>query len=447
MASAEQQPRNAVEATEDWANERVSMADRHSTMSIVAARMGFTVSATDLLYGVALGLYFPFWTALLIALGSSIAISVVSILCGLMGQREGITTALCMRATFGREGVRLPAFAIAIISAGFAGYSTGITVNVLPGDSDLTNFVYCVVLGVLYTGICIIGFGRGLTWVGRIAVPLMLGMVLVATVAALDHAGGWDGIVSGEPVQAGELTILAMVGLGINKWMTGATVTPDVMRFGKTRSSVYSSTLAEFMVGNFGFNLLGIIVGLGVGIGDLGQAFTVIGVGTLAVAAVFVQGFPHEVNNMYAASLAGRTAAGLPRLYINLISGVIVIGVAYYGVSQGILDSFLGYLGWLGYVIPLIPGILIADYFLVRRRSYGSDIDQVGAFNLRAVAAFGIGLGINLILGLTFDDTVWRALPVLGFVLYLLFSIPQLRRAWSKTADVATPSVEVPQAR
>ncbi|HET7328867.1 MAG TPA: cytosine permease [Nocardioidaceae bacterium] len=441
MASAEHRPRNAAEATEDWANDRVSMSNRHSTLSIVAARMGFTVSATDLLYGVALGLYFPFWTALLIALGSSIVISVVSILLGLMGQREGITTALCMRSTFGREGVRLPALAIAVISAGFAGYSTGITVNVLPGDSDLTNFLYCVGLGVIYTAICIIGFGRGLTWVGRIAVPLMLGMVLVATVAAVNHAGGWDGIVSGGPVQAGELTVVAMIGLGINKWMTGATVTPDVMRFGRTKSSVYTSTLAEFVVGNFGFNLLGIIVGLGVGIGDLGEAFAVIGVGGLAVAAVFVQGFPHEVNNMYAASLAGRTAAGLPRLYINIISGLIVIGVAYYGVSQGILDSFLGYLGWLGYVIPLIPGILIADYFLVRRRSYGADLDDMGAFNLRAVAAFAVGLGINLVLGLTLDDTLWRALPLLGFALYLLFSVPQLQKAWSRT-DIAAPLPE-----
>lgn len=443
MSSAEQQARSAVEATEDWANERVSASDRQSTMSIVAARMGFTVSATDLLYGVALGLYFPFWTALLVALGSSLVISVVSILAGLMGQREGITTALCMRMTFGREGVRLPALAIALISAGFAGYSTGITANVLPGDSDLSNFLYCVVLGTIYTLLCIVGFRRGLTWVGRISVPLMLAMVLIAAVVAIDHAGGWGAIVSASPAQAGGLSVAAMFALGVNKWMTGATVTPDVMRFGRTRGSVYSSTLAEFMVGNFGFNTLGIIVGLGVGIGDLGEAFEVIGIGALAVAAIFVQGFPHEVNNMYAASLSGRTAIGIPRLYINIVLGLVVISVGYYGVSQGILESFLGYLGWLGYVIPLIPGILIADYFLVRRRSFGTDIENVRAFNLRAVGAFAVGLGINLYLGLALDDSLWRVLPVLGFVLYLLFSIPQLKKAWARTG-IPTPPEDIP---
>lgn len=51
------------------------------------------------------------------------------------------------------EGVRLPALAIAVISAGFAGYSMGITVSVLPSDSDLTNFWHCVVVCIVYTAI------------------------------------------------------------------------------------------------------------------------------------------------------------------------------------------------------------------------------------------------------------------------------------------------------
>lgn len=427
MTEQDQAPEaSVVESTEDWANSRVAMSERHSTMSIVAARMGFTVSATDLLYGMALGLYFGFWTAILISLISSAIVSIVSILGGLMGQREGMTTAMCLRETFGREGVRAPAMVIAVIGVGFAGYSTGITANVLPGDSDLINLVYCVALGAIYTLICIVGFQYGLTWVGRISVPLMIVMVAVAAVFAVSHAGGWGEITSATPADAGSVTVAAMIGAGINKWMQGATVTPDVMRFGKNKASVYSSTLAEFMVGNFGFNTLGIIVGLGVGVGDLGQAFTAIGIGVLATIAIFIQGFPHEVNNMYAASLSGRTATGLPRLYINIISGILVIAIAFYGVSQGILESFLGYLGWLGYVMPVIPGIMIADYFLVRRRRYSVDVSRIEAVNVRALSALVLGIGIHLVLGLSLDDSVWRALPVFGFVLYLLFSIPQL---------------------
>ncbi|MPZ95119.1 MAG: hypothetical protein GEU96_09450 [Propionibacteriales bacterium] len=435
MSPVDRRTQSAVEATEDFAAARLPESERRSTLSITLVRMGFTVSATDLLYGISLGLFFPFWTALLIALGSSVIVSAVSILCGLIGQRERITTALSMRLTFGRDGSRLPALVIALLSAGFVGYSTGITAGVLPGgDSAGIGLVYCVVLSIMYTTISIVGFGRGLTWVGRISVPLMLVMVLIAVVATVNHAGGLGTIVGSTPARAGEVTALAMFALGVNKWMTGATVTPDITRFGKSAATVYTTTLAEFIVGNFGFNLLGILIGLGVGVADMGEAFSIIGVAGLAAVAIFVQGFPHEVNNMYAASLAGRTALDLPRLFINVAAGAMAAALAFYGLSQGILTSFLTYLGYLGYAIPLIPGILIADYFVLRRMRYELSIADAGAVNWRAVAAFFVGLTINLYVGLVLDDALWHALPFTGMVLYLLFSVHMLRVATPERA-------------
>lgn len=426
---AEDQARRAAEATEDYAASRLPETERRSTLSITLVRMGFTVSATDLLYGISLGLFFPFWTALLIALGSSVVVSAVSILCGLIGQRERVTTALGLKLTFGRDGSRLPSLVIALLSAGFVGYSTGITAGVLPGSGEVwVGLLYCVGLSAVYTALSIAGFSRGLTWVGRISVPLMLVTVVIAVVAAVAHAGGLGAVVSSEPVRAGEVTVLAMFALGVNKWMTGATVTPDITRFGKNARTVWTTTIAEFVVGNFGFNLLGIILGLGVGVADMGRAFTIVGVGVLATVAIFVQGFPHEVNNMYAASLAGRTALDLPRLAINVGAGVMAAALAFYGLSQGILDAFLTYLGYLGYAIPLIPGIFVADYFVVRRGRFDVDVTAVERVNRRAVAAFCVGLVVNVVLGFGFDDELWHALPLTGAALYLLFSIPMMRR-------------------
>ncbi|MGP3769391.1 purine-cytosine permease family protein [Streptomyces sp. SDT5-1] len=420
--------RRAAAATEDFADERLPPGSARPTLSIMMVRMGFTVSATDLLYGMSLGLFFPFWTALLIALGSSLVVSAVSILCGLIGRRERITTALGLRAAFGRGGSRIPSFVIALLSAGFVGYSTGITAGVLPGGRDpWLGLVYCVVLSAAYTAVSILGFSKGLTWVGRISVPLMLATVLIAVVATVRHAGGLGAVVGSEPVRAGEATALGLFALGINKWMTGATVTPDITRFARNDTAVWTTTIAEFVVGNLGFNLLGILLGLGVGESDMGAAFGVVGVGALATVAIFVQGFPHEVNNMYAASLAGRSAFDVPRIAVNGVAGLLACGLAYYGLTAGILDAFLTYLGYLGYAVPLIPGILLADYFLVRRGSYDLSEAAVAAVNWRAVAAFSVGLAINVVLGFVAGDELWHVLPLSGAVLYLLFSLPQLR--------------------
>jgi cytosine permease len=397
--------------------------------------MGYTVSATDLLFGMSLGLYFDFWTALYVALLSSIAICAVSILVGLIGQREGLTTALITRMTFGREGSRIPSLVIAAISVGFVGYSTAITADVLPGKGHAYWLVYIVALSVAYTLLSSVGFAKGLTWVGRISVPLMIIAVLVAVVAAINHAGGWSQIVNGAPAQPGKLGIVTMIALGTAKWMQGATVSPDITRFAKGASAVYTTTIAEFLIGNLGFNLLGIILGLAVGTGNMGQAFNTVGVGALATIAIFVQGFPHEVNNLYAGSLAGRNALDIPRLYVNLASGVLAAALAYYGLTQGLLQSFLRYLGYLAYAMPLIPGIMIADYFFICRGRYSRQVADADAVNWRAVAAFVIGLGINLYLGLVANDALWHTLPVIGFVLYLLFSWRQLMAAWSKPAS------------
>ncbi|GAA1917156.1 cytosine permease [Streptomyces durmitorensis] len=437
-------PRTVSEATEDFAASRLPESERRSTLSITLVRMGFTVSATDLLYGMSLGLFFDFWTAVAIALGSSLVVSAVSVLCGLMGQRERVTTAIGMQLTFGRDGSRLPSLVIAVLSAGFVGYSTGITAGVLPGGDDpVTGLVYCVLLSAVYTALSIIGFGKGLTWVGRISVPLMLAAVLVAVVATVRHAGGLGAVLASDPVRGGEVTVLAMFALGVNKWMTGATVTPDITRFGRTPGTVWTTTLAEFVVGNFGFNMLGILIGLGVGLGDMGDAFAVVGVAGLAAVAVFVQGFPHEVNNMYAASLAGRSALGLPRLVVNVLAGLLGAGLAYYGLSAGILDAFLTYLGHLGYAIPLIPGILIADYFVVRRGRYDLDLAQVSRVNWRAMAAYFGGLGVNLWLGFGLGDELWHALPLTGALLYLALSARQIRAA----RDAAATAPAQPRSR
>src|SRR5665213_2936231 len=199
----------AVYVTEDYAASEVPQSAQRSTLSVTLVRMGYTVSATDLLFGMSLGLYFYFWTALTIALVSSIAICVVSILTGLIGQREGLTTALVTRLAFGREGSRIPALVIAIVALGFVGYSTAITASVLPGDSHGIKLTYIIVLSAVYTVLSTVGFGKGLTWVGRVSVPLMVVVVLIAAGASVNTAGGWNAILTADPAAINTATTIS----------------------------------------------------------------------------------------------------------------------------------------------------------------------------------------------------------------------------------------------
>jgi cytosine permease len=423
---------------EDYADGRVPESQTQRTWDISLVRMGLTVSASDLVFGYTIGLYFGFWQAVLISLVISLVIAVVSVGMGMIGFRERITFALTTRFAFGREGSRLPSLVMAVVIALFYGYILGITVAVFPGANNTgVQLVYCIVLGAIYLVISGFGFAKGLKWMGRVGVPLMVALVVVADVLTITHAGGFGAILDAQPQKAGGIALAALVGSGISKWMAGATISADITRFGRSASSVWTTTLAEFVLGNFGFNLLGLILGLGLRTSDLGAAFGIIGLTWLASIAFFVQSVTVETNELYAASLATANGAGLSRRTTNLIVALLGVAIGFYGVSQGIIASFLTFIGYLGYALPVIPGIILVDYYVVHRMNYSMALDRLPAVNVRAVAAFFVTVAINIVTGVM-GDSFWHVLPLFGGIVYLLFSIPQTAAAWRSAPLAAT---------
>lgn len=420
---------------DDYSLRTVPESEIKSTWDISLVRMGFTVSASDLVFGYTLGLYFSFGNALLVALTYSLIIAVVSVLMGIIGVRERVTFALSSRLAFGRDGSRLPSLLMAVVIAAFYGYILGITVDVFPKIGSAGPILYSALLGVVFLAVSGLGFQRGLRWCGRVGVPLMILLVVVANIATVVHAGGLGAIVHAKPKHAGEMSVAAIIGLGLNKWMAGATVTADLLRFGRDTRTVVITTVAEFLVGNLGFNLLGLIMGLGLGQSQLGAAFGLIGITWLATVAFVVQSLTVEMNELYAASLAASNALGLRRPMTNVIVGVAGIGIGYWGLSQGIISSFLTFIGYLGYALPAIPAIIIADYFIVQRMRYPTGLRGVPAVNWRAVAAFALTIGVDVYLGVVLDDTFWHTLPLIGAAIYLLLSIPVTVRNFREAAQ------------
>jgi len=428
-------PAGGALAVEDYASARVPASQLQRTWDISLVRMGLTVSASDLLFGYTIGLYFGFVQALLISLLISAVVAVVSVGMGYIGVRERITFALSTRFAFGRQGSRVPSLLLAIVIALFYGYVLAITVVVFPGaQNPVLQVVYCVVLGAIYLVISSIGFARGLTWMGRIGVPLMIVLVVIADILTLVNIGGFGALIDARPAQAGMMSFAAILGAGISKWMAGATISADITRFARNGSAVWITTIAEFIVGNFGFNLLGLILGIGLKTTDLGAAFGLIGLTALATIAFFVQSVTVEVNEIYAGSLAATNAISVHRTVTNVIIGVIGVVVGIIALAAGVGASFLAFIGYLGYALPVIPGIILADYYIVRRASYAGDLNRLPAVNWRAMAAFLVTIVLNILVGVLLKDAFWHVLPLFGAVVYLLFSIPQTIAAWRAPA-------------
>jgi cytosine permease len=415
---------------DDYSLRRVPKSALQPTRDIALARMGFTVSASDLAFGYAMGMYFSFGMAIWLAFLYSMLVSIVSVLMGIIAIRERTSFALTSRFAFGRQGSRLPSIVLAIIIAVFYGYILGLTVAVFPNSGWIARLGYCLVLGVLYFSISALGFSRGLRWIARIGVPLMIILAVVADVATIVHIGGLHALVSATPKLAGHMTAAAMVGLGVSSWIAGAAITPDLLRFGRGPNAVVTTTIAQYVVGNFGFNFLGLILGLGLGSMDLSKAFGLIGLGWLATITLVIQSITVESNELYAASLAMSNALGLRRNVTNIAIAIAGIAIGFYSVNAGIINSLLKFIGYIGYGVPAIPAIILADYFLVQRMSYPAGLAGVPSVNWRAIVAFFATVGVSLYLGLGLHDGFWHTLPLIGAVIYLLLSIPQTWKNW-----------------
>lgn len=405
---------------EDFARAAVPTSERHGALDLSLTRMTLTVTASDLIFGYTIGIYFDFTTAIIVAACSCAIITVFSTLTGLVGYRERTTFAVVSRHAFGRVGSRLPSAVSALISTGFCGVILATTIDVFPARSVVTDLIYTLVLGVVVCFACNLGFANSLRWLGRIGIPITLALVIFADVVVVMHSGGWSAIMHTKPAHAGEMTFAAMLALGVTKYMNGVTTTPDLMRFGRNLRSVPISTIAQFMVGNLGMNVLGLILGVGLGAADLGKAFSLIGLSILATILFAVQGIASNTNQLYSAGLAVSNLINARRWVINIVIGVVGAALCFTMLRLGVISTLLSYLSYIAYAIPGIPGVILADYLLFRRWRHGSDRPSQPAVRWEGLTAYGVTVVISIYLGVAFHDVMWRSLPLLGSAVYVL---------------------------
>jgi cytosine permease len=151
-------------------------------------------------------------------------------------------------------------------------------------------------------------------------------------------------------------------------FIVGAVITPDMSRFNRSAKDVVKQTVLGITLGEYVIGLIGVLLALALKTNDVVAIVTSTSgfIGTLIVITATL-----KINdwNLYAASLgivnfADRTMKRkLHRGAVTLTVGLIgtVLGAA------GILGHFTDFLILLGVVFPPIAGIMVAEYFVVRK--------------------------------------------------------------------------------
>lgn len=352
---------------DDYALSRVPSGARYSWWSVAVQRFGQISALSQFLLGATLGFGMGFWQAFLALTLGAVILEVVAVFVGVIGVREGLSTSMLARWTgFGRAGSAVIGLAIGISLIGWFGIQSAVSAQGLASlVGVLPEWGWSLVFGLLVTAIVLWGFGS-MAWTAYVTVPAFLILVGWSIISELSRHDVGALVASAPP--GPQLTLLQGTTLVAGGFIVGAIVTPDMTRFNRSVADVVKQTLVGVTLGEYVIGMAGVLLAHAVGTSEITTIVTssVGWVGILVIVAGTI-----KINdwNLYSSGLGlvnfvgtvlGRKVhRGAATAVIGLLGSVLA--------AAGILDAFVDFLTVLGVVFPPIAGIMVAEYFVVRR--------------------------------------------------------------------------------
>lgn len=429
-------------------------------MGMVHSAFGFSVLGGMIAGGMSA------WQALFVVLIANLIQLVLMILTGRVGSRFGIPFAVWARSAFGTYGANVPALLRGFVAIGWFGvqsYLGATAINALLGAvfsgwKEFDGVVAGVaanlwVAMIVYWSLNFLIIRHGMETVRRFegwAGPMVFVVMVPLLIWSIDKANGLGPVFheTSKYGTTGDFIIhgfLPGVALFISaSWATMVLNLPDLTRFARSNRAQVRGTVIGLPLATIVFYGMAAIIVSGTQ-AHTGQllwnpsdvlvaidipAFTIVGAILIAVATMSVNLAANIVSPAYdITNLA-------PRIFTfkRAASLAIVLGFVYmpWKLMES-PDTLFRVLNNVGAVIGPATGILIADFYLIRRGRL--DVDELyrrnsrywarGGFNLLTLGVLAVGT-IVCLLGQVVDaidwtyEYAWFVGLGLGFVLHLL---------------------------
>ncbi len=410
------------------------------------------------------------WQALLTIFLGNLIVLIPMTLNAHPGTAYGIPFPVLLRASFGIRGANVAALLRGLVACGWFGIQTwlggaaiyatlAITFGIEAPDSPgVTALQLACFFGFWAVNVLFIWNGmESIKWLEKLSAPFLLLVGLLLMIWAVTKAGGFGPVFA----SSSPATPVSWVGFGagltamVGFWATLSLNIPDFSRYAKSqRAQIIGQSIALPTTMTF-YSFVGIVVtGATVVIfgeaiwnpvdvvGKIGSkplsavALVILAVATLSTnIAANVVSPANDFSNLAPRKISFRTG-GL----ITAVIGIAIRPWRLVAYPDGYIFSWLiGY----GALLGPIAGIMIADYFVLRKKHLdiqhlyqtGGIYTYTAGFSLAALAAFALAVLPNLpgflaqtgvIAGthpflITLYQQAWFVGFGLAFALYLLF--------------------------
>lgn len=369
----------------DFSLQAVPNESKKGFISMFPVMLGFTFFSASMWTGGTLGTGLKINQFLLAVFLGNLILGVYTCLLAYIASSTGLSTHLLARYSFGEKGSYLVSFLLGITQVGWFG--VGVAMFALPVQkvTGINLYVLIVIAGILMTGTAYFGM-KALTILSMIAVPAITLLGGFSVTKAISSIGGMSELFKIEPTQT--LTISVALTMCVGSFISGGTLTPDFTRFSRNRKVGVVTTLVAFFIGNSLMFIFGAVGAAVAGEADISEVMFRQGI---IIPAIIILGFNIWTTNdnaLYASSLGFSNITKVPKNKIVIFNGLLgTLGAIY------LYNNFVGWLTLLSSLIPSIGGIIIADYFFVKRMEYKNlDQNNFNNINVKAIGAWVIGV-------------------------------------------------------
>ena len=353
-------------------------------------------------------------------------------LAGVVGSEHGIPSMVGLRPSFGQRGSYLPSLINVVQLVGWGAFEIVIMAQ---ASSRLSGPILGLASYPIWTVgwaaiVILMALGGPLVvvrqWLEKIGIWLVL--LTISWIAVYAMTRGNLGSIWARPGD-GSLGFAQAIDLVVAMPISWLPLVADFNRFAKDSRSSFAGTVAGFGVANVLCYALGALLILVLPSTDLVGSIMTVAFGAAGLALLLGDETDNAFADVYSSAISIKNVVpGLPTRAL-----VAAVGGTCLALALTVdLASFQGFLYLVGSLITPLFGVLFADYFLLRRRSYTSEelypLDLGGRLpwgvNPVALAAWAAGVGAYL--GeTTYVHWLGGTLPSLGVSMaaYLLVSL------------------------
>ncbi|MDC3413781.1 cytosine permease [Aquibacillus sp. 3ASR75-11] len=293
---------------------------------------------------------------------------------GFIGAKTGRSSSVIARTSFGASQARfIVGLTIFVVSLGWWALQTSVAGNSIAAmfGIDYTSqwgiwAIITIIAGLLFAIPSIIGYGS-MKWTDYIAVPAGLLLVVLAIYLAFKNTG-WETISSWspEPTMGILAAISLVIGVNVSQWVIAA----DYTRYAKPRVKDNALIPAGIAVIGFPLFLVGAIMSVGIGDADIVNVMLNLGFPIWGFLILWFATWTSQLVNNYSMGLALANMLNVNsdkgRAWLTFGGTIVAIIIAL----AGILNYFTDFLYMTALVYPAIAGVMMADFFFIRKRTW-----------------------------------------------------------------------------